>query len=117
MKLRRCFVLIAGVLAAPGCVAPDAATSEPEHEVAQVVQPPLAVTDRTACASDPRVAVGVVDIDTCVGADLFFRAPFGGNGRTCATCHPVGKYPPDRHHLAGMTRRMRQRPSDAKRAT
>jgi hypothetical protein len=28
-----------------------------------------------------------------------------------------GRYPPDRHHLAGMTRGMRQRPSDARRAT
>jgi putative DNA primase/helicase len=26
-------------------------------------------------------------------------------------------YPPDRHHLAGVTRRMRQRPSDGRRAT
>jgi hypothetical protein len=90
MKLRCCFALIAGVFAAPGCVGPDATTSEPGHEIAQVVQPPLAVTDRTDCASDPRVAVGVVDLNTCIGADLFFRAPFGGNGRTCATCHPVG---------------------------
>jgi hypothetical protein len=24
-----------------------------------------------------------------VGADLFFREAFGGNGRTCATCHPA----------------------------
>ena len=88
MKLRSCFVLIAGVLAAPGCVAPDATTREGEHEVVQVAQP--LPTDRTACASDPRVAVGVVSLDTCIGADLFFRAPFGGNGRTCGTCHPVG---------------------------
>src|SRR6185295_420072 len=43
----------------------------------------------SACASDPRVVVGVVTVDTCVGDGLFFRAPFGGNGRTCATCHRV----------------------------
>jgi hypothetical protein len=30
-----------------------------------------------------------VSVDVCVGADLFFREPFGGNGRTCATCHPA----------------------------
>jgi hypothetical protein len=43
-----------------------------------------------ACKLDPRVVVGVVSVETCVGADLFFRDSFGGNGRTCATCHPVG---------------------------
>src|SRR5262245_35617791 len=43
----------------------------------------------TVCASDPRVVAGVVTADTCIGANLFFRAPFGGNGRTCATCHRV----------------------------
>ena len=35
-----------------------------------------------------------VDVDTvlssmaAVGADLFFNETFGGNGRTCGTCHP-----------------------------
>ncbi len=42
-----------------------------------------------ACASDPRVLVGVVSVDVCVGADLFFREEFAGNGRSCATCHRV----------------------------
>jgi hypothetical protein len=51
---------------------------------------PIPVTDRAkACASDPRVVAGVVSNDTCVGGDLFLREPFGGNGRSCATCHPV----------------------------
>jgi len=49
----------------------------------------LTVAQRaTTCANDPRVALGLVSSDVCVGADLFFRDDFGGNGRTCATCHP-----------------------------
>jgi hypothetical protein len=30
-----------------------------------------------------------VPLDVCVGADIFFRETFNGNGRTCATCHRV----------------------------
>lgn len=49
----------------------------------------LTLTDRTTqCQSDPRVKVGLVTVTNCVGADLFFRETFNGNGRTCATCHP-----------------------------
>jgi cytochrome c553 len=49
----------------------------------------LTLADRTAqCQSDPRVKVGLVTVTNCVGADLFFRETFNGNGRTCATCHP-----------------------------
>lgn len=51
---------------------------------------PLSLDDRlAACAQDPRVLVGVVSVDVCVGADLFFREEFAGNGRSCATCHRV----------------------------
>lgn len=39
------------------------------------------------CANDPRVALGLISADICVGADLFFREPFGGNGRACGSCH------------------------------
>ncbi|HEX8107003.1 MAG TPA: hypothetical protein VF516_04705 [Kofleriaceae bacterium] len=41
------------------------------------------------CSADDRVVAGVVSLDTCVGADLFLRETFNGNGRSCATCHPV----------------------------
>lgn len=51
---------------------------------------PRSLDDRlAACAQDPRVLVGVVSVDVCVGADLFFREQFAGNGRSCATCHRV----------------------------
>jgi hypothetical protein len=58
--------------------------------VAQVAAVPLDTPDpATVCANDPRVVTGVVTAATCVGANLFFRGTFGGNGRTCATCHRV----------------------------
>jgi hypothetical protein len=105
------FVLITGLLAASGCVSTDATGVEPVDDSpvdpadpAPVDSTPVAkslagalspdATDSfearlAACRRDPRVIVGVVSVETCVGADLFFRDSFGGNGRTCATCHPV----------------------------
>jgi mono/diheme cytochrome c family protein len=63
---------------------PEAAVSETEQAVT--------LADRlTACARDPRVVAGVANIDTCVGADLFLRETFNGNGRSCATCHRVDR--------------------------
>jgi len=53
-------------------------------------QPALSVDQRVAaCAADPRVIAGTVSVDICVGADLFLRETFAGNGRSCATCHRV----------------------------
>jgi hypothetical protein len=50
----------------------------------------ISFSDRVAaCTNDPRVVAGVASVDTCVGADLFLREDFGGNGRSCASCHPV----------------------------
>jgi hypothetical protein len=43
----------------------------------------------TACNQDVRVLAGLVSNTICVGADVFFRETFAGNGRTCGTCHPV----------------------------
>lgn len=42
-----------------------------------------------ACAQDPRVVTGLASAQICAGADIFFRETFQGNGRTCASCHPV----------------------------
>src|SRR5215468_1511396 len=89
MRLHCCFVLVTGVLAVPGCVASDATTDELQEVAAQIVPQPLDPDPATVCTSDPRVVTGVVAFDTCVGANLFFRGTFGGNGRTCATCHRV----------------------------
>jgi hypothetical protein len=42
-----------------------------------------------ACAQDPRVVTGLASAEICAGSDIFFRETFQGNGRTCASCHPV----------------------------
>ena len=79
--LRHGYVLAVAVFAGSACVTTDATS-----ETGQAVE----LSDRvTACARDPRVVAGVASVDTCVGADLFLRETFGGNGRSCATCHPV----------------------------
>lgn len=50
----------------------------------------LTAGDRlAACAQDPRVVTGLASAAICAGADIFFRETFQGNGRTCASCHPV----------------------------
>jgi cytochrome c peroxidase len=74
-----------GLVAAAGC------TTGPEDTApTQQTQQSVTLADRiTQCSSDPRVTTGIVNIDTCVGADLFLRETFNGNGRSCATCHPV----------------------------
>lgn len=50
---------------------------------------PTVVERHQACAKDPRVVADLVPQDICTGADVFFRETFDGNGRTCASCHPV----------------------------
>src|SRR5689334_1939410 len=84
MKVCEGLVLIMGLVTAAGCAGQeDTATTATTHQS-------LTLDDRISqCSSDPRVAAGVVSIDTCVGADLFLRETFNGNGRSCATCHPV----------------------------
>jgi hypothetical protein len=42
-----------------------------------------------ACYNDPRVTSGLVPWSVCAGSALFFNETFGGNGRTCGSCHPV----------------------------
>ena len=42
---------------------------------------------QAACQADPRVQSGVVSLTECIGADIFFKETFEGNGRTCGTCH------------------------------
>ncbi len=57
-------------------------TVSPITGFAQTADERLAV-----CANDPRVITGLMSADVCAGADIFFRATFDGNGRTCGTCH------------------------------
>ena len=44
---------------------------------------------QAACQADPRVQSGVVSLTECVGADIFMKENFNGNGRTCGSCHRV----------------------------
>jgi cytochrome c peroxidase len=90
MTLRNGFVLITGLLAGSACVTGDeSGVSEPD--VSEAPQS-LTLAERiTLCQNDARVVVGKLSIDTCVGADLFFRESFNGNGRSCATCHRVDR--------------------------
>ena len=91
MKTCERFVLIMGLVAAAGCVASEGAAPEraaPERTT--TTRQSVTLNDRIAtCSADPRVVAGVLNVDTCVGGDLFLRETFNGNGRSCATCHPV----------------------------
>src|SRR5215208_4509202 len=85
MKFYNAFLLVTSLFAGSACLSGD----EPEAFETQQV---LTLNDRiTICQNDPRVAVGKLSVDTCVGADLFFRETFNGNGRSCATCHRVDR--------------------------
>ncbi|HEU4733452.1 MAG TPA: hypothetical protein VFT22_36415 [Kofleriaceae bacterium] len=83
MSIRYLSVMAMGLVAGAGCAELDTTTTAAAHQS-------LSLDDRiAACASDPRVVAGTVSADVCVGADLFFRETFNGNGRSCATCHRV----------------------------
>ena len=65
--------------------------SESESSIAAVKTSALTSdTPESLCNSDPRVWDGLVPLNVCIGARLFFDETFGGNGRTCGSCHPVG---------------------------
>jgi mono/diheme cytochrome c family protein len=84
-NLHGCTVAACALLAS-ACVDLDA----PAHATTSSATSVVTLDDRlAACAKDPRVLVGAVSIDVCAGADLFFREAFNGNGRSCASCHPV----------------------------
>ena len=83
MSLRHYIALIATTIVGSGCVADNMATAKETHQS-------LTLNDRiAACSVDARVVAGTVSTDVCVGADLFLRETFNGNGRSCATCHRV----------------------------
>ena len=60
-----------------------------EQQLGQARQGINFASATSICNSDPRVQLGVVSQSVCVGAELFFRDEFGGNGRSCASCHPA----------------------------
>lgn len=54
--------------------------SAPGARLASLFSPPAAIADTPFNSLNPLIAQG---------ADLFFNETFGGNGRTCGTCHPA----------------------------
>lgn len=86
--------------AVPGC-----AGEGTEQASAELVgeQSSALSSHETACNGDPRVWEGLVTFDECVGARLFFDEKFGGNGRTCGSCHPASNnFTIDRTFIASL---------------
>jgi cytochrome c peroxidase len=84
-------VLMAAASAAFLSACADPSDNSPPEDV-QSTQSALNQTfaqHQTACQADPRVQAGIVSLTDCIGADIFFRENFNGNGRTCGTCHRV----------------------------
>jgi mono/diheme cytochrome c family protein len=85
MMSREGFVLTS-LFAAAGCAVPEDADT-----IATTAQP-VTLSERIAqCSADRRVSIGILSLSSCVGGDLFLREAFNGNGRSCATCHPVAR--------------------------
>lgn len=98
-------------IAAPWCVAAlalagttHAEPKQPRGSAAHDVESgraARAAARARRCDKDPRVALGLVSREVCIGADLFFRETFGGNGRTCGSCHPAdNNYTIDPEYIA-----------------
>jgi hypothetical protein len=81
--------VIAPLFAVAACTLGVDREAPPPDLVAQTGAPLTLQDHINACTGDPRVTLGLVSLDVCVGADLFFREPFSGNGRTCGSCHPA----------------------------
>jgi hypothetical protein len=79
----RAFTAVLAALASFGCAAHD---DESFEETAIVSE---ALTPVQTCNQDPRVNSGLVPLAVCAGARVFFDETFGGNGRTCGSCHPA----------------------------
>jgi cytochrome c peroxidase len=84
-------VIFMSLLAGTGCLSDDAVDEIEEMtlDTAEAHQSLELDERRRGCSSDPRVVSGAVSLDICLGADLFLRETFNGNGRSCGTCHPV----------------------------
>jgi cytochrome c peroxidase len=90
------YLVTASVVRAESSEAPASAAPGVESGRAE-----RAATRARRCGNDPRVSLGLVSLEVCVGADLFFRETFGGNGRTCGSCHPASNnYTIDPEYIA-----------------
>jgi hypothetical protein len=66
-----------------------AGASSPDPEPVATTTQALTQTPLDVCNQDPRVWLNLVSPSVCAGARVFFDETFGGNGRTCGTCHPA----------------------------
>src|SRR5436190_148304 len=71
-----------------GCSGPGPAPGPVEVQRSALTPQDKLQQRMNTCAQDARVLTGLVSQQICVGADIFFRETFDGNGRTCGTCHP-----------------------------
>jgi mono/diheme cytochrome c family protein len=83
------FAILTSLLAGSACIASDEEAEELEFQASQTAQAATVEERARGCSSHPMVVVGATTADICTGADLFLRETFNGNGRSCATCHPV----------------------------
>ena len=80
---------VTAVLVGCGQVESNETPVSKDGEDTVVVTSGLTAAQRlAACAQDPRVLTGLATAQVCAGAGIFFQETFGGNGRTCGTCHP-----------------------------
>ncbi|HXU06047.1 MAG TPA: hypothetical protein VN903_34070 [Polyangia bacterium] len=81
-----CFSITSALVAA--CSAPESTPGPVEVQRSALTPQDKLQQRMNTCAQDARVLTGLVSQQVCVGADIFFRETFDGNGRTCGTCHP-----------------------------
>jgi hypothetical protein len=76
------------ILSLPACGFGESEDERSDEGSIGTTQAALSAAEQ-ACYSDPRVTSGLVPWAVCAGSALFFQETFGGNGRTCGSCHPV----------------------------
>ncbi|HEX2672292.1 MAG TPA: hypothetical protein VHM25_15535 [Polyangiaceae bacterium] len=86
-ELCRAGLIFVPAFSALGCATPSSEESTPESvgQVAEALTPDAV----SICNQDPRVWAGLVPLNVCAGARVFFDETFNGNGRSCGTCHPA----------------------------
>jgi hypothetical protein len=80
------FFVMGGAATLSACATTDPSPDPIEEPVGTTQQ---ALDAIGICNMDPRVNMNMVPLAVCAGARVFFDEPFGGNGRSCGTCHPA----------------------------
>jgi len=99
------FGALSGSISAAACGESNASFSDSERAGQETVstKTQLQTAAEAACNQDPRVWSGLVSLEVCAGARLFFDETFDGNGRTCGSCHPVANnFTIDQPFMAGL---------------